>query len=224
MFKKALSIFLIFAFILIMTMTIYANAETTAVEPTIKLTKVEGLKNTLGVQKLDIRVNGFSGYKIIVDTDFESVYFEGEEVLEVEDITKFKVKTCVLTNTWKWYTNLVNLAEGENEIILEIKKNDKLFKMKCVVVVDYPDTSSTAGTTTSTTDTTTNTDTSTPTPTSTADITPTVSDTTTPETTTIPANVNNMPDTGEPLPIAYVVIGIIVLSAGALLFKKFVLN
>ena len=54
--KKLLSLFLIFAFIFIMTMAIFA--ETTA-EPTIKLTKVEGVKNSLGVQKLDIRINDY---------------------------------------------------------------------------------------------------------------------------------------------------------------------
>lgn len=221
MFKRLICIMLILTFIIFTTM-MYASAETA--EPTVKLVKVEGLKNTLGVQKLDIRVNGLDGYKIIKDTDFESVYFEGEEILNVDDITKFKVNTCVLTNTWKWYVENTSLVAGENKIVLEIKKNNKIFKMIVVVVVDYPETSSTPEATTPA-DTTTIIDTSTPMPT-TENITPSVSDTTTPKATTTPAVIDedNLPHTGESSPIAIYIIGIMILGAGILLFRKFVLN
>lgn len=202
MFKKAISIFLIFAFIIIATMAIFAETETTSPEPVIKLTKIEGLKNSLGVQKLDIRVNGLNGYKKLVSTNFESVYFEGEEVLEVEDITKFKVNVNVLTTCWKWYSKLTNLVEGENNIILEVKKNNKIFKMTVTVVVEYPpETTETTATTPEITGNTTpgTTETSTITEATTTDTTPEITPDVTGTVTSTPNNsgVDEMPDTGE---------------------------
>jgi len=215
--KKILSIFLIFAFIIIMTMAIFAETETPA-GPVVKLIKVEGLRNSLGVQKLDIRVNGFSGYKKLVSTNFESVYFEGEEILEVEDITKFKVNVNVLTTCWKWYSSVTSLVAGENVIPLEIKKDRKIFKMAVTVVVEYPE--NTAETTATPEATATNTDTITSTPVNTGDITPEITEvTTTPTETPKNSDVDEMPDTGETDMAILIIFGIVLVgSAGMFLF------
>jgi LPXTG-motif cell wall-anchored protein len=221
MFKKTISIFLIFAFIIIMTMAIFAETETPA-GPVVKLIKVEGLKNSLGVQKLDIRVNGFSGYKIVKDNNFESVYFEREEVLEVEDITKFKVNVNVLTTCWKWYSSVTSLVAGENVIPLEIKKDRKIFKMIVTVVVEYPEnTAETTAETTATPEATaTNTDTITSTPVNTGDITPEVTEVTaTPTETPKNSDVDEMPDTGETDTAILIIFGIVLVgSSGMFLF------
>jgi LPXTG-motif cell wall-anchored protein len=203
-----------------MIMAIYAETETTT-WPTIKLTKVEGVKNSLGVQKLDIRVNDFDGYRIIKNNDFESVYFIGEEILNVQDLTKFKIKTLV--NNFKWYTNLVSLAEGQNEITLEIKKNNKIFKMIVTVVVEYPQT--TAETTTeATTATNTDTETPTPTPTGTGNITtsPSPNVTTTATATPNDVDVDKLPKTGDTDSSILIVFGIFLIgsSAGFLILMR----
>jgi LPXTG-motif cell wall-anchored protein len=176
---------------------------------------------------LDIRVNGYGGYKIIQKTDFESIYFKGEKVLNVADITKFKILTHVLTKEWEWNVKSTKLVEGKNKIIIEIKKDKKIFKMIVTVVVEYPQTTAeTTATPETTTTIETTTDITTPNTTSdtTADTTPVNTDVATPTATANKADVDKMPNTGEENPIIYFITGFIIIAAGGLLFKKFVLN
>lgn len=221
--KKIISLVLVLVLVLTFVGALYAMTETQDCK-TVELTKIEGLKNSLGVQKLDIRVNGFAGFRHIQNCCFEDKYFDGSEIINVADPSQLNIKIFIFkTGIYKWESKIFNLENGLNEVIWEYNKPYTWQKIKIkftFMVSDCPETTAATAATTTETSTTIAVTTATPDSTqtienTTAAITPTATPevTTTPESTGTPTGT--LPNTGEKDLNFLIVIGIAILFTGA---------
>lgn len=134
--KKIISLIMLVCIVFIMTSLLYAND---CESKTLTLEKIEGLENSLDVQKLDIRVGGFSGFQHIQNTGFDGVYWTGEKSLMFDDLSYYKISIKIYTkyNSF-WETKGFYLENGLNECIFEYSKNGKKIKIKFTFFVDNP--------------------------------------------------------------------------------------
>jgi len=219
--KKIISLVLVLVLALSLVGAIYATSEITTDCNTVELTKIEGLKNTLGVQNLDIRIGGFSGYNHIQNCCFEDTYFGGSEMLNVSDINNLKISIRISEKTSYWKTKIFNLENGNNECIWEYAKYPwQKIKIRFIFMVsDCPETTDPVTTETSEpTAATTPTPASTETAEKTTDLTATPEITNSPETTEIGGT---LPNTGEKDLNFLIVIGIVILLTGIYFAVRF---
>lgn len=218
--KKVISFILVLVLVISLVGALYATTEITTDCKTVELTKIEGLKNSLGVQNLDIRIGGFDGYRLVRNCCFEDIYFDGSEQLNVSDINNLKILIYVDGGKVnKWISKTFNLENGKNECIWKYEKDGKEIKIMFTFWVNGC-TQTTAVTTTEASTTTAIT-TSTPEPTQTIEnTTAVITSTSTPEITTTPETTGEptgtLPNTGEKDLNFLIVIGIVLVLIGGI--------
>lgn len=216
--KKIISLVLVLVLVLSLAGALYAMTETIADCKTVELTKIEGVRNTLGVQNLDIRIGGFDGYRLVRNCCFEDNYFDGSDTLSISDINNLKILIYVDGGKVnKWVSKTFNLENGKNECIWTYEKDRKEIKIRFTFWVN----DCTQTTTATTTETSTTTAVITPTPESTQTVentTAVITPTPTPEVTAIVTPDNEtLPNTGEKdTGIVLILIGIVLVLIGGI--------